>query len=159
VAAGLEAIWSSLAQQPERGAFDLFILSDSTDPDIAAQEEATWQRFVARQQEGAGKVFYRRRQDRSERKAGNIADFIRRWRANYECMIVLDADSIMTGSALVTLARAMEAHPRIGILQTLPLPFGRVTLFGRLIQFGSRLQSPMLSSGLAFWQLGESNYW
>jgi membrane glycosyltransferase len=159
VAAGLESIWASLAQQPERGAFDLFILSDSTDPAIAAQEEATWQRFVARQQEGAGKVFYRRRQDRTERKAGNIADFIRRWGSNYECMIVLDADSIMTGHALVTLARAMEAYPRIGILQSQPLAFGRVTLFGRLIQFGSRLQSPMLSSGLAFWQLGESNYW
>jgi membrane glycosyltransferase len=159
VAAGLEAIWSSLAQLPERGAFDLFILSDTTDPGIAAQEEAMWQRFVARQQEGAGKVFYRRRVDRSERKAGNIGEFIRRWGADYECMIVLDADSIMTGHALVTLARAMEAHPRIGILQSLPLPFGRVTLFGRLIQFASRLVSPMLSSGLAFWQIGESNYW
>jgi membrane glycosyltransferase len=159
VAAGLGAIWVSLAQQPERGAFDLFILSDTTDAHIAAQEEAMWQGFVARQQEGAGKVFYRRREQRSERKAGNIADFIRRWGGAYECMIVLDADSIMTGQALVTLARAMEAHPRIGILQSLPLPFGRVTLFGRLIQFGSRLQSPMLSSGLAFWQLGESNYW
>jgi membrane glycosyltransferase len=159
VAAGLEAIWSSVARQPERAAFDLYILSDSTDAEIAAQEEAMWQRLVSRQQEGAGKVFYRRRQDRSERKAGNIADFIRRWGSNYECMVVLDADSIMTGHALVTLARAMEAHPRIGILQSLPLPFGRVTLFGRVIQFASRLVSPMLSSGLAFWQLGESNYW
>ena len=159
VAAGLEAIWSSLAQEPERGAFDLFILSDTSDPDIAAREEVIWRGFVARQQPGAGQVFYRRREERSERKAGNIADFIRRWGNDYECMIVLDADSIMTGHALVTLARAMEAHPRIGILQSVPLPFGRETLFGRLIQFGSRLQSPMLSSGLAFWQLGESNYW
>ena len=74
-------------------------------------------------------------------------------------MIVLDADSVMTGHALVTLARVMEAHPRIGILQSLPLPVGRETLFARLIQFGARLQSPMLSSGLAYWQLGESNYW
>jgi membrane glycosyltransferase len=74
-------------------------------------------------------------------------------------MIVLDADSVMSGHALVTLARAMEAHPQIGILQSLPLPAGRETLFGRLIQFGSRLQSPMLSAGLAYWQVGESNYW
>jgi membrane glycosyltransferase len=104
-------------------------------------------------------VFYRRRRDRSDHKAGNIADFVRRWGARYEYMIVLDADSIMTGSALVTLARVMDAHPEIGILQSLPLPAGRETLFGRLIQFGARLQSPMLASGLAFWQLGESNYW
>jgi len=158
VAAGLEAIWCSLAREPEHGAFDLFILSDTRDPGIAAEEEAMWQRFVARHQ-AAGRVFYRRRRDRSDHKAGNIADFVRRWGAQYEYMVVLDADSIMTGSALVTLARVMDAHPEIGILQSLPLPVGRETLFGRLIQFGARLQSPMLSSGLAFWQLGESNYW
>jgi len=158
VAAGLEAIWSSLAQESERAAFDLFILSDTRDPGIAAEEEAMWHGFVARHR-GAGRVFYRRRRDRSDHKAGNIADFVRRWGASYECMVVLDADSIMTGSALVTLARVMEAHPEIGILQSLPLPAGRETLFGRLIQFGARLQSPMLASGVAFWQLGESNYW
>jgi membrane glycosyltransferase len=158
VAAGLEAIWSSLAQEPERGAFDFFILSDTRDPGIAAAEEAMWHRFLTRHR-AAGRVFYRRRRDRSEHKAGNIGDFVRRWGARYEYMIVLDADSIMTGSALVTLARVMDAHPEIGILQSLPLPVGRETLFARLLQFGARLQSPMLSSGLAFWQLGESNYW
>ena len=158
VAAGLEAIWSSLAQESERAAFDFFILSDTRDPGIAAAEEAMWHRFLARHR-AAGRVFYRRRRDRSEHKAGNIGDFVRRWGAGYEYMIVLDADSIMTGSALVTLARVMDAHPEIGILQSLPLPVGRETLFARLLQFGARLQSPMLSSGLAFWQLGESNYW
>ncbi len=158
VAAGLEAIWCSLAREPERGAFDFFILSDTCDPRIAAEEEAMWHRFVARHR-AAGRVFYRRRRDRIGHKAGNIADFVRRWGAGYECMIVLDADSIMTGSALVTLARVMDAHPEVGILQSLPLPVGRETLFGRLIQFGARLQGPMLARGLAFWQLGESNYW
>ena len=157
VAAGLQAIWSSLAAQPEQKDFDLFILSDTTDAQIAAAEELLWQRFVARY--GANRIYYRRRTDRTEHKAGNIADFVRRWGADYECMIVLDADSVMTGAALVTLARLMEAHPEIGILQSLPLAAGRETLFGRLIQFGSRVQSPMLTSGLAFWQLGESNYW
>jgi membrane glycosyltransferase len=158
VAAGLEVVWSSLARETESAAFDLFILSDTSDPEIAAREEVMWQRFVA-DHDAEGRVFYRRRLDRHERKAGNIADFVRRWGANYEFMIVLDADSIMTGAALVTLARLMEAHPQIGILQSLPLPMGRTTLFGRLIQFGARLQSPMLASGLAFWNLGEGNYW
>jgi len=157
VGAGLTAVWSSLARESEQGAFDLFILSDTSDERIAADEEKMWRGLVARY--GAERVFYRRRIDRSERKAGNIADFVRRWGANYECMVVLDADSVMSGHALVTLARAMEAHPRIGILQSLPLPAGRETFFGRFIQFGSRLQSPMLSSGLAWWQVGEGNYW
>ena len=157
VGAGLTAVWSSLARESEQGVFDLFILSDTSDERIAADEEKMWRGLVARY--GAERVFYRRRIDRSERKAGNIADFVRRWGANYECMVVLDADSVMSGHALVTLARAMEAHPRIGILQSLPLPAGRETFFGRFIQFGSRLQSPMLSSGLAWWQVGEGNYW
>ena len=157
VGAGLTATWSSLLRESEQGAFDLFILSDTSDASIAEVEERMWQGLTARY--GAGRVFYRRRRDRSERKAGNIADFVRRWGANYECMLVLDADSVMSGHALVTLARAMEAHPQIGILQSLPITVGRETLFGRLIQFGSRLQSPMLSSGLAWWQAGDSNYW
>ena len=157
VGAGLTAIWSSLSRESEERAFDLYILSDTSDAKIAADEEIMWRGLVARF--GESRVFYRRRTERTERKAGNIADFVRRWGANYECMIVLDADSVMSGHALVTLARAMEAHPQIGILQSLPLPAGRETLFGRLIQFGSRLQSPMLSAGLAFWQAGESNYW
>jgi membrane glycosyltransferase len=157
VSAGLNATWSSLGRESEQRAFDLYILSDTSDAQIAADEERMWQSLSARY--GAGRVHYRRRSNRSERKAGNIIDFVRRWGANYECMIVLDADSVMSGHALVTLARAMEAHPRVGILQTLPLTAGRETLFGRLIQFGSRLQSPMLSSGLAWWQVGDSNYW
>ncbi len=158
VAAGLEAVWRSLAREADCTTFDLFILSDTTDARIAAAEELMWERFV-RAHRAAGRVFYRRRRERRQRKAGNIADFVLRWGSAYECMVVLDADSVMTGRALVTLAQLMEAHPEIGILQTLPLPMGRLTLFGRLIQFGARLQSPMLSSGLAFWQLGESNYW
>ena len=158
VGAGLDAVWSSLSRQPGQAAFDLFILSDSYDPGVALAEEAMYQRLVARHK-AFGRVFYRRRTDRGEHKAGNIADFVRRFGYGYECMIVLDADSIMSGDALVTLARLMEAHPEIGILQTLPLPVGRETLFARLIQFGARMQSPMLAAGLAFWQLGESNYW
>ncbi|MBS0378624.1 MAG: glucans biosynthesis glucosyltransferase MdoH [Proteobacteria bacterium] len=158
VGAGLAAIWNSLQGEADQAAFDLFILSDSTNAAIAAAEERLWAR-LCELPGAAGRVFYRRRTDRRGHKAGNIDEFVRHRSKGYECMLVLDADSIMSGAALVALARAMEAHPRIGIVQSLPLAVGRETLFGRLIQFGSRLQSPMLGSGLAWWQLGESNYW
>jgi len=158
VGAGLAAIWDSLQREPEQAAFDLHILSDSTNPAIAAEEEQLAQQLAARER-AQGRVFYRRRIDRKGHKAGNVAEFVENRSAGYECMVVLDADSVMTGAALVTLARLMEAHPQLGIAQSLPLAVGRETLFGRMIQFGSRLQSPMLSSGLAWWQLGESNYW
>ncbi len=48
----------------------------------------------------------------------------------------------------------MDAHPDVGIIQTAPLPVGRQTLFARVVQFGARLNGPMLSAGLAYWQLG-----
>jgi membrane glycosyltransferase len=156
--AGLEAIWSSLAKQAESAAFDLFILSDTRRSEIAVAEEAAWRGLVARHG-GQGRIFYRRRAQNTSRKSGNIADFVRNWGAAYSHMIVLDADSVMSGKALVTLARLMDAHPDVGIIQTAPLPVGRETLFARVVQFGARLNGPMLSSGLAFWQMGEANYW
>ena len=158
VAAGLESTWSSLLREEDQAAFDLFVLSDTTDPAIALAEEAMFRGLVSRYAT-EGRLHYRRRTDRSGHKTGNIAEFLSRWGSQYDFMVVLDADSIMTGNALVTLVRLMEANAQIGILQSLPLPAGHETLFGRIIQFGSRLQSPMLSSGLAFWQLGDSNYW
>ncbi len=158
VAAGLESIWASIARLPERAAFDLFILSDTRDSRIGAAEEQTWAELVARH-EAAGRIFYRRRPENRGRKAGNIADFITTWGAAYDYAVILDADSIMSGEALRELVRLMEAHPRVGIIQALPLPAGRDTLFARLLQFATRLSSPMLASGLAYWQLGESNYW
>jgi membrane glycosyltransferase len=158
VFAGLDVIWSSLKDEPQQAMFDLFILSDTRKPEIGAAEEVAWQELVKRQ-DGQGRIFYRRREQNIGRKAGNIADFVRSWGGAYDYAVVLDADSIMTGNALVTLAGLMDKHPEAGILQALPMPAGRETLFARLIQFGAHLNSPMLASGLAYWQLGEGNYW
>lgn len=158
VFAGLDVIWTSLKARPEQAAFDLFVLSDTRKPEIGAAEEVAWARLVELH-DAQGRIFYRRRKENLQRKAGNIADFVRSWGGAYDYAIVLDADSIMSGHALVTLAQSMDAHPEAGIIQALPTPAGRETLFARLIQFAARLNSLMLASGLAFWQLGEGNYW
>src|SRR5262245_15032742 len=158
VAAGIDAIWTSLMKEAEQAKFDFFILSDTRKADIAAQEETGWKKLV-RRHNARGRIFYRRREKNISRKAGNVADFITKWGAGYEYMVVLDADSVMSGNAVVTLAKLMDANPQVGLLQTLPSPAGRETLFARLQQFAARLNSQMLSSGLAFWQLSESNYW
>ncbi|HWW78258.1 MAG TPA: glucans biosynthesis glucosyltransferase MdoH [Steroidobacteraceae bacterium] len=158
VFAGLDVVWSSLKARAEQAAFDLFVLSDTRKPEIGAAEELAWARLVERH-EGQGRIFYRRRKENLRRKAGNIADFVQSWGGAYDYAIVLDADSIMSGHALVTLAQMMDVHPEAGIIQALPTPAGRETLFARLIQFAARLNSLMLASGLAFWQLGEGNYW
>ncbi len=156
--AGIDAIWGSLSRFQECGCFDFFILSDTRKPDVAQAEVAAWQELVVRHG-AAGRIFYRRREHNSGRKAGNIEEFVRNWGGAYESMVVLDADSVMSGEALVTLARLMDAHPGAGIIQTAPLPVGRETLFARMVQFGARLNGPMLSSGLAWWQMGDANYW
>jgi membrane glycosyltransferase len=158
VFAGLEVIWSRLKAHPHAEAFDLFVLSDTGDAEIAAAEERAWQVLIDRH-DARGRIFYRRRRQNLGRKAGNIEDFVRSWGGAYDYAIVLDADSVMSADAIVTLALMMDAHPEVGIIQALPVPAGRDTLFARLVQFAARLNSPMLASGLAFWQLGESNYW
>ena len=84
-------------------------------------------------------MFYRRRATTSAANPATSRSSCATWGGAYDYMIVLDADSIMSGEALVTLARLMDAHPEVGIIQTLPLPAGRETLFARLIQFAARL--------------------
>jgi membrane glycosyltransferase len=158
VLAGLEATFRSVSKTGELGHFDFFLLSDTTDPQIAAAEQDGWAALCHRLG-AAGKLFYRRRERNSGRKAGNIADFCCRWGRRYDFMVILDADSIMSGETLLTLVRLMEATPRAGIIQTVPLPVGQQTLFGRCVQFAARLYSPMLATGLCFWQVGEANYW
>ncbi len=158
VFAGLEVTWASLQATGRGQAFDLFVLSDTTRPEIAAAEEQAWAWLVERTG-GQGRIFYRRRQRNSGRKAGNIADFCRQWGALYETMTVLDADSVMAGATIVKLAQLVEAHADVGIVQTVPVPVNRHTLFARMIQFANRLYSPILASGMSFWQRGEANYW
>jgi membrane glycosyltransferase len=74
-------------------------------------------------------------------------------------MVVLDADSVMSGECLTTLVRLMEANPTTGIIQTAPRSAGRETLYARIQQFAGRVYGPLYTAGLHFWQLDESYYW
>ncbi len=163
VFAGLRATCESLAGTGALSLFDMYVLSDSSDPAVRAAELQAWQRLRqalgdAAVQDG-GRIFYRWRRRRTRRKAGNVADFCRRWGANYRYMVVLDADSIMHGETLVSLVRLMEQQPRAGIVQTLPQGFGHGTVHARLQQFASRVTGRLFALGMAYWQLGESHYW
>ena len=162
---GLRASYESLARTGEIDACDFFILSDTNQPDIRAAEQAAWtdlvEELAAGRPDGAPPVrlHYRWRQLRTRRKAGNVADFVRRWGSAYRYMIVLDADSLMTGECLTTLVRLMEANPSAGILQTAPRACGHETLHARVLQFSARVYGPLFTAGMRFWQLGESHYW
>jgi membrane glycosyltransferase len=158
VFAGLRATYESVRASGQLEHFDVYILSDSNDVDIATAELCAWRDLVAAVG-GEGRIFYRRRRRRVKRKSGNIDDFCRRWGANYRYMVVLDADSIMTGASLVGLVRMMERHPGAGIIQSAPVAVGRDTFYARVQQFATRVYGPLFTAGLHFWQLGESHYW
>ncbi|HBV89689.1 MAG TPA: glucans biosynthesis glucosyltransferase MdoH, partial [Pantoea sp.] len=128
------------------------------DADIAIAEQKAWMELV-RDVGGAGKIFYRRRRRRVKRKSGNIDDFCRRWGSNYSYMVVLDADSVMSGECLTGLVRMMDANPNAGIIQSSPKASGMDTLYARCQQFATRVYGPLFTAGLHFWQLGESHYW
>lgn len=156
--AGLQAIYHSLERTGQIEHFHFFILSDSTDPDKWVDEELAWSQAIAKLG-AAGRIFYRRRRVNSNKKAGNIADFCRRWGPRYRYMFVLDADSIMSGETIVKLVRLMERNPGAGLIQTAPGLIRAQSLFARALQFAFRLYGPVFQAGLNYWQLGEGNYW
>src|ERR1700749_1193054 len=74
-------------------------------------------------------------------------------------MVILDADSLMTGKTLSELVGLMDANPRVGLIQAPPQLVGRSSLFARLLQFSSSVYGPIHAAGLAFMQGPDGNYW
>jgi membrane glycosyltransferase len=104
-------------------------------------------------------VYYRRREQNIARKPGNIAEWVRRFGGAYETMLVLDADSLMSGEAIVGMASIMEERPSLGLLQTVPMIINARTLFQRWMQFASEAYGPIASAGLLWWSGSEANFW
>ena len=156
--AALQAMAEALHACGEGGSFEIVILSDSRDSDAWVRETAAADRLHTALT-AVMPVWYRRRWDNSGRKAGNLEEFITNWGGRYDHLVVLDADSIMAGETLVRLAAAMEADPRLGILQSMPVSAGGSSLFARLQQFASRVHGPIIARGLAAWQGSDGNYW
>ncbi len=163
VFAGLRATCESVAATGHVQAFDVFVLSDTSHPAIQKAERAAWEdlraQLAAQSDQPRIEVYYRLRKRRTDRKAGNVADFCRRWGKDYRYMVVLDADSVMSGDCLVAMVKLMEANPTAGIIQTATQAIGHVTLHARAQQFASRVTGRLFTLGMQFWQMGESHYW
>ena len=158
VFAGLQAMHESVAATGLGAHFDWFVLSDSTQADAWIAEERAFRALRAELGPDA-RLYYRHREKNHHRKAGNIADFVTGWGAAYDHMLVLDADSLLTGDCIVRLTAAMEADPKAGIVQSLPLIINRNTLFARLQQFAARIYGPVIATGLSIWSGRDGNYW
>ena len=155
---GLRSIYLSLEATGQAANYDFFILSDSDQTSQWIEEESAWLE-LCRQLDAFGRIFYRKRRKPINRKSGNVSDFCRRWGRRYRYMVVLDADSLMSGGLLNAMVRIMEKNPGIGILQTFPKQIGSETLLGRVMQFAQALYGPAFMAGLDYWQCGEANFW
>ena len=158
VLARLRAVCESVEETGCATQFDWFVLSDTTDPAIWIAEEKCFLRL--RQEAGqAARIYYRHRPENTARKSGNIEDWVKRFGLDYEYMLILDADSLMSGDTIVRLVAAMDNHRKVALIQTLPIVINAKTLFARWQQFAGRLYGPLIAAGIAWWHGSEGNYW
>lgn len=157
VAGAAEAMWEALRERDAQNNFEIFFLSDTSDPQLAEAEEAVIQDVLRRRPNEP--FFYRRRKHNWMKKQGNIGDFVQRWGGRYEYMAVLDADSLMTPDGLIELVRRMDQSPKTALIQTLPMIVSARTASARGQQFGLRAHGGLFGAGLAWWSGGAGNFW
>ncbi|MDJ0387902.1 glucans biosynthesis glucosyltransferase MdoH [Roseomonas sp. E05] len=139
--------------------FTLWLLSDTREPDLAAQEEAAVAAFAASRQGGEISVRYRRRSRNTGFKAGNVMDFLDHHAGEHALFLCLDADSEMSAGAVLRLVALMEADPKLAIVQHLIAGRPAQAAFPRLFQFGMRAGMRIWATGQAWWQLDQGPYW
>jgi membrane glycosyltransferase len=149
--ARFDVILKSVEATGHGQAFGWFVLSDTPDGTPAAEEEERAFRTWADSLGNPANVIYRRRADNTGFKAGNVRDFCERFGDAYDLMLPLDADSLMSGDAIIRMVRIAEAHPKIGILQSLVVGIPTRSAFARIFQFGMRHGMRSYTMGQAWW--------
>ena len=156
--AALYSMGMALYEQKLGECFEIFIISDSNDPDVWVQETAAVDK-LRNALDGKMKVWYRRRFDNKAKKAGNVHEFVSRWGGRYDYMLVLDADSLLSADTLKALMTEMASDEKSGIIQTLPCLYRGDTLFARMQQFAGAVYGPIVARGITAWQGNDGNYW
>mgnify|MGYP000440953628 CR=1 FL=1 len=154
----LNLLLQGLAQPGIAEHVHIYVLSDTNDETIAKLEQTCFD-SLAQKWQGQINITYRRRTDNTGYKAGNIADFCQRWGHQHDFAITLDADSVMTGAAIMRLVRIMQANPKLGLLQGLVVGMPTTSGFTRMFQFGMRLGMRSYTIGTAWWQGDCGPYW
>ena len=148
--ARIRGLQDALTATPYGHHFTYHILSDTDIEAVALKEEAgvaAWRRTRPETE-----IHYRRREDNSGYKAGNIAAFLDDHVGQYDFFLPLDADSVMGAPSVLRLIQVMEASPEIGMLQSLVTGLPSRTLFTRAFQFGMRHGMRSYTLGSAWWQ-------
>ena len=146
----LKTVKSSVDATGQGATFSYFVLSDTNDEAVATVEAKAFADWKTSDPDGE-RLTYRRRTDNTGYKAGNVREFCDRWGNDYELMLPLDADSVMSGVAIVKLVRMMQAYPKLGILQSLVVGMPSSSAFARTFQFGMRHGMRAYTMGQAWW--------
>jgi membrane glycosyltransferase len=154
----VEPMLAGLAAAGLSELFHLYVLSDTSEAEIASHEEASFASLISRWRDRVA-ITYRRRAVNTGYKAGNIREFCERWGGQHDFAVTLDADSLMTADAVLRLVRIMQADPRLGILQGLIVGLPSTSAFARVFQFGMRLGMRSYTIGSAWWQGDCGPYW
>lgn len=149
----------SIERSGQGDAFSYFVLSDTRDASVGAAEEEAFAAWKAGAGEGADRFFYRRRTSNEGFKAGNLREFCETRGHEFEFMLTLDADSLMSGATIVRMVRIGQAWPRIGILQSLVVGTPTASGFARMFQFGMRNAMRPYTVGSAWWNGDCGPYW
>ena len=154
----LQPLIAGLEQARAAHLFHVYVLSDSSLPEIVSAEATCFDSLIAKR-ESTIPITYRRRTENIGFKSGNIRDFCDRWGKNHDFALVLDADSFLPAETVLRLVRIAQANPSLGILQTLVVGMPSVSVFARLFQFGMRLGMRSYTFGSAWWQGDCGPYW
>lgn len=146
----MKTIKASVDATGQGAVFSYFILSDTNDDAVGEVEAKGVAAWKAADPDG-DRITYRRRTDNTGFKAGNVREFCERWGRDFELMLPLDADSVMSGETIVKLVRMMQAHPKLGIVQSLVVGMPSSSAFARIFQFGMRHGMRSYTMGQAWW--------
>lgn len=154
VAAYLEGLASGLATTGLSDKTRIFVLSDTEAGLAAAHEEQALVGLIDN-----GQVIYRRRAVRTDRKPGNIADWLAEHGTSFDYMVVLDADSRMSPDSINHLIWEMETQPGLGLCQANISLVPARTHFGNYQRVTSRMLSRTFGQSFAAWSGDSGNYW
>ncbi len=155
--ARIKAVRESLEATGYGQSYAYFVLSDTSEDDVAHAEEQAFARWT--QQAGAQGLHYRRRTSNEGYKAGNVREFCESHGGDFDFMLPLDADSLMSGETILRMTRIAQAHPKIGILQSLVVGAPSRSAFARIFQFGMRHGMRPYTMGSAWWTADCGPFW
>jgi membrane glycosyltransferase len=162
VVAGIRQIWLSATQAGLAKHCDFCVLSDSIDPETCRAEDEALEALLplfGGNRDDSGRLFLVRREDRTNYKAGNIANFLKNHGGAYDFMVVLDADSVMLGPRIRQLILKMQQRPRTAIIQSLMSTFRGATPFAQAMQYSVTRVGAIFSCGFAWFLGNEALYW